>query len=281
MTSVYEAPLAGDSVTITTEDGTRLHAMSRGSGVPIVLAHGFAVDSDEWNVIGDDLVGRGFRVIAFDQRGHSRSTIGSDGVGSRQMAGDYAAVLDHFDARGAVLVAHSMGGFLAIRFLVENPGIVRDRIKALLLVATFAGDVNRRNPQNKAQIPLIRSGLLARAVRADVLGIPFARTLIGESKDLGMARAFLASFRQQDLVALAPILEAMVAESRYDRLGEIDLPCTIAIGTKDKTTPPFHTDDLHRGIRGSKLVRYPGLGHMLNWEASGQLADEIAALAAT
>ena len=51
------------------------------------------------------------------------------------------------------------------------------------------------------------------------------------------------------------------------------------IGTKDKTTPPFHTDDLHRGIKNSKLVRIPNKGHMLNWEAPDALVKEITVLA--
>jgi hypothetical protein len=28
----------------------------------------------------------------------------------------------------------------------------------------------------------------------------------------------------------------------------------VVVGTMDKTTPPFHTDDLHGGIRGSHLT---------------------------
>ena len=54
---------------------------------------------------------------------------------------------------------------------------------------------------------------------------------------------------------------------------------TTSDGTKDKTTPPFHTDDLHAGIKNSKLVRIAGKGHMLNWEAPVALVDEIIALA--
>ncbi|NDB27456.1 MAG: alpha/beta hydrolase, partial [Actinobacteria bacterium] len=63
------------------------------------------------------------------------------------------------------------------------------------------------------------------------------------------------------------------------QLGNITLPCTIVVGTKDKTTPPFHTDDLHRGIKNSKLVRIPNKGHMLNWEAPDALVKEITVLA--
>lgn len=53
----------------------------------------------------------------------------------------------------------------------------------------------------------------------------------------------------------------------------------LVIGTHDKTTPPFHTDQLHAGIKGSRLVKLPGKGHILNWEAPEILVEEIARLA--
>ena len=279
MVNAFLAPLQGVAETVTTADGTRLNTRSAGSGTPIVFAHGYAVDMNEWNVIGADLVNRGYRVIAFDQRGHGGSTIGSDGLGSRQMAGDYAAVLEHYDVHDGVLVMHSMGGFLGIRFLVENPEVVHDRLKAAVLVATFAGDVGRNNPQNRVQLPLIKTGIMTRIVSNDRLGMVFAKTLMGDDKNPDMARAFLDVFRQQDLKALTPIIAAMTDESRYDRLGEIQIPTTILIGTKDKTTPPFHTDDLHAGIAGSTLIRLPGKGHMINWQSSDVIVDEIVKLA--
>ena len=148
-----------------------------------------------------------------------------------------------------------------------------------MLVATFAGDVNRDNPQNKMQIPLIRSGILPRLVRSDLVGKPFARTLMGDSKTEAMVESFLTMFRAQDLGALVPILEAMVQENRYPDLAGISLPCTILVGSKDKTTPPFHTDALHAGIAGSRLVRVPGAGHTVNWEAADVIVAEIEALA--
>lgn len=279
MTIDVRDPLAGEVRVVTTADGTRLHTVSAGEGPTVVLAHGFAIDSDEWNVIADDLVSRGFRIVAFDQRGHGRSTTGSDGIGSRQMAGDYVAVLEAYDVTDAVLVMHSMGGFIGVRFLVENPAVVAQRLRGAMLVATFAGDVNRDNAQNKLQIPLIRSGILPRLVRSDLAGKPFARTLMGDTKTDAMVEAFLRMFRAQDLGALVPILEAMVNENRYPDLGSISLPCTILVGSKDKTTPPFHTDDLHKGIAGSRLVRVPGAGHTVNWEAADVIVAEIEALA--
>src|SRR6478609_5872972 len=78
----------GEEVTLARHDGTVLRALAAGQGPPVVLVHGYTVTLSEWNVVWDELLARGFRVIAFDQRGHGRSTLGTDGIGSESMAAD-------------------------------------------------------------------------------------------------------------------------------------------------------------------------------------------------
>jgi non-heme chloroperoxidase len=279
MLNDFKRPLAAAERVITTDDGTRLSTVSMGSGTPVVLAHGFAIDMHEWNVIAEDLVRRGFRVIAFDQRGHGRSDIGSQGVGSRQMVDDYLAVLRDYDVTGGVLVGHSMGGFLAIRALVEQPTALARHLRGCVLMATFAGDVNRKNFQNRVQIPMIQSGVMGKMIRSNAAAAFLAKSVMGDEKHPQMMDAFIDTFRRTDLQQLVPILTAFVKEDRYGELGNISLPCRIVVGEKDKTTPPFHTDWLHEGIKGSTLRRIPGKGHMLNWEAPEILVEEIVALA--
>ncbi len=279
MVNVFQRPLSAAERVITTDDGTRLSTVAMGSGTPVVLAHGFAVDMHEWNVIAEDLVRRGFKVIAFDQRGHGRSDIGSQGVGSRQMVDDYLAVLRGYDVMGGILAGHSMGGFLAIRALVEQPTAMARHLRGCVLMATFAGDVNRKNLQNRVQIPIIQSGLMGKMFRRDATAAFFAKSVMGDEKHPEMMDAFIDTFRRTNLQQLVPILTAFVKEDRYGELGNISLPCRIVVGEKDKTTPPFHTDWLHKGIKGSTLRRVPNKGHMLNWEAPEILVEEIVALA--
>ena len=103
---------------------------------------------------------------------------------------------------------------------------------------------------------------------------------MGDKYSEAMAAVFVDVFREQDHNALIPILSALGDESYYSELKNISLPCTIIVGTKDHTTPPFHTDDMHANIPNSKIVKVPGCGHMINWEAPEALFKEIEALAA-
>ncbi len=107
----------------------------------------------------------------------------------------------------------------------------------------------------------------------------FAKSLLGDVKDVGMMNAFVDVFRETDSKSLVPILTAFVVEDRYAPLNNVSLPCTVIVGTKDKTSPKFHADNLHKGIINSKLVRVETMGHMLNWEAPQELVTEIIALA--
>jgi pimeloyl-ACP methyl ester carboxylesterase len=278
----YLAPVTGTETVIERPDGTRILSTVSGSGTKgdVVLAHGYAIDRHCWNVIASELAGRGHRVISFDQRGHGKSNIGRDGIGSSQMAGDYLAVLERHDVRNGVMVGHSMGGFVLINALIDHADSMSMHLKGAVLMATFAGEVNRKNPQNRAQIPLIRSGLMGRLINNDKFATTMAKTLLGDAKRPEFIAPFVKTFREQDLRGLMPILEAFVREDRYADLGRISMKCTIVVGDKDKTTPPFHTEWLHNGIAGSKLRRVAGMGHMLNWEAPEVLIEEIVALAA-
>ncbi|MEL6671598.1 MAG: alpha/beta hydrolase [Bacteroidota bacterium] len=269
----------GEEVMIPGHDGNQIRAISAGEGPTIVFAHGYGASLVEWNIMADQLVKEGFRIIAFDQRGHTDSTIGTEGIGSQQMAAAYKSVLEHFDVQDGILVGHSMGGFLGFVFMLTYPEVVKKRLRGALIMASFAGDVYRNNTQNKVQIPLIKHGIMTRVAHTETLGYPFGRSLLGEKPDAAMIQAFLDVFKKQNHQALVPILSAFGDENYYSRLGEIEIPCTIIVGEKDHTTPPFHTDEMAEHLQTSKVVRLPGMGHMLNWEAPEALMAEIRVLA--
>jgi non-heme chloroperoxidase len=275
----YRRRLASEERIVLSADGTRLSTVSMGAGTPVVLAHGYTLDMHCWTLVAERLVARGFRVIAFDQRGHGRSGVGSQGVGSRQMVDDYLAVLSAHEVKDGVLVGHSMGGFLSIRAMIEQPKVLNNHLRGCLLMATFAGDVNRKNFKNRIQIPLVQSGIMAKIISSHAIAALVAKSMLGEVKDPQMVDAFIETLRNTNLKQLVPILREMVKEDRYAQLGSITLPCRVVVGEKDEISPSLHAELLHQGISGSTLKRVPRMGHMLNWEVPDVLVEEIIALA--
>jgi non-heme chloroperoxidase len=265
---VLARELQGEEALISRPDGTVLRAVAAGDGPPVVPAHGFGVTVVSWNIVWDLLLARGHRVIAFDQRGHGRSTLGSDGIGSAPMAADYAAVLEHFDVRDGVLVGHSMGGFVAIRAVLDHLDIAC-RLRGLVLFAAFAGDVLAGAPQNWLQLPLLQFGILRRLVQTRTGGTLFGAAQCGTTPSPAMIAVFRDVFTRQNLKPLIPILHAAMRENRYPRLGEISVPTVVMVGSADRTTPPGHGQRLTAGIPGARLVTVPDAGHMLNWETEG------------
>ncbi|MEV8597827.1 alpha/beta fold hydrolase [Streptomyces sp. NPDC052012] len=267
----------GEEVFLSRPDGTVLRAVVAGEGPPVVLAHGYGVSLLEWNLVQAELVAKGHRVIVFDQRGHGGSTSGSDGIGSRPMAGDYLAVLEHFDVRDGVLVGHSMGGFVALRALLDHPAAAL-RLRGLVLFATWAGRIYEGAPHNRLQIPLLETGLLQQLARTRTGGTLFGAAQCGKRPSPAMIDVFLDVFLRQDHIPLVPIVRAFAREDRYPRLAEITVPTVVMVGSADRSTPPSHARRLTAGIPGARLVTVPDAGHMLNWENPDALVEAVLSL---
>ncbi len=266
----------GEEITITRPDGTTLRVVVAGSGPTVLLAHGLGATLLEWNIVCSQLRQLGYRVIVFDQRGHGRSTVGSDGIGSAQMAGDYKAILEHFDLRDVILVGHSMGGFLANVLMLTYPEVAAQRLKGTVLFATFAGNVLKGSPQNQLQIPLIKAGAMDRVIQSDVYGALFVVSLLSSQERYpAIVQACLQIFRQGKLRPLLPIVQAFCEEDYYGRLPEIKTPCVIICGREDKTTPPWHSEEMGQRIPHARTVWVEGKGHLLNWEAPQALIEVI------
>ncbi len=134
---------------IAGNDGTRIATECRGDGPSLVFTHGWANDRSVWTPIADDLAGD-HSVTTWDLRGHGESDTPPPGNYSRQHAlGDMNAVVDDTD-RPAVLIGHSLGGYLSLAYALEHP----DEVSALVLVASGPGfrKVEARDEWNEAVV---------------------------------------------------------------------------------------------------------------------------------
>jgi non-heme chloroperoxidase len=269
----------GEDRIIERPDGTRIRVRMAGSssGPTVVLAHGYGVDLLEWNLIWTQLLELGCHCVAFDLRGHGRSTVGVDGIGSTQMAADYQAVLSELDIHDAVLVGHSTGGFLAIKAMLDHPNLV-ERLRGFVAFASTAGDVLRGSPQNRLQIPLIQLGVMEWVSRSPTYSWMFGASLCGDSPSPAMIRAFNGMFAAQHHRALVPLIRSLADESYYDRLSEIMVPTVVVCGDRDQSTPRWHSEQLGVRIPDARNVWVEGKGHLLNWEAPESLVAAVRSL---
>lgn len=116
---------------IETRDGTQLFYRDWGQGSPVVFLSGWSLPSDSWNYQLAPLSETGLRCIAYDRRGHGRSSDPGRGFDYDSLADDFADVLEALDLRDVTVVAHSMAGGEAVRYLTRHGA---RRIARLVLV---------------------------------------------------------------------------------------------------------------------------------------------------
>jgi non-heme chloroperoxidase len=119
--------------TVKTRDGVEIFYKDWGQGTPIVFSHGWPLSADDWDAQMLFFLGRGYRVIAHDRRGHGRSSQVGAGHDMDHYADDLLAVVEHLDLGGAIHVGHSTGGGEVVRYLARH-GQARAS-KAVLIAA--------------------------------------------------------------------------------------------------------------------------------------------------
>ena len=112
----------------------QLHSETTGAGPAVLLVHGMADDSSIWAATVADL-GADCACTTIDLPGHGRSPAPTEESAYQREAllASVDSVLAHIGP--AVLVGHSLGGYLGLAHSITRPGVVR----GLVLVATGPG----------------------------------------------------------------------------------------------------------------------------------------------
>ncbi|HJV41527.1 alpha/beta hydrolase, partial [Caulobacter sp.] len=112
---------------VATQDGVQIFYKDWGpkDAQPVVFHHGWPLSADDWDAQMMFFLGKGYRVIAHDRRGHGRSTQTDTGNEMDTYAADVIALADHLDLKNAIHVGHSTGGGEAIHYAARaKPGRV-------------------------------------------------------------------------------------------------------------------------------------------------------------
>jgi pimeloyl-ACP methyl ester carboxylesterase len=215
-----------------------------GSGDPVLLVHGFA-STHGVNWVGPSwtktLARAGYRVIAFDNRGHGRSTKFYDPADydTPKMAEDARGLLDHLGIWQADVMGYSMGARIAAYLALAHP----DRVRSLLL-----GGLGIHLVEGVG-LPLGIADAME-ATSLDELTDPTQR----------MFRAF-AEANKQDLRALAACIRGSRQTLSREEVARIRAPTLVSVGTRDPIAGS--PSELAALMPNSRALDIPGRDHNL------------------
>lgn len=229
---------------------TFVHEVEGPPGAPaLLLLHGLAATALlNWGM-SFAVLGRGFRVVALDQRGHGRGVRRIGAFKLEDCADDAAAVADRLGIERAIAVGYSMGGAVAQLFWRRH----RDRTAGLVLCATgarFGGPRAKRAASTLG--PLL--SLAARAAPQSVWD-GAAERMLANVEDPGLR---LVLKQQLGPTEPASVVEAAAALARFDStgwLGEIDVPAAVVLTERDQHIPAEYQALMAAAIRGAAVHR--------------------------
>lgn len=236
-----------------------------GSGPPIVFLHGFTLDRRMWRV-QMDFFSRWYRVIAYDSRGHGRSSCPDSGYSRADRVHDLKRLVDILGLRKIHLVGLSMGGATALGFALDHP----ESLSSLVLVDTAAGgymppskyrnmrDVAVTVGVEEAKRRWIKTSLFYYANRNESVRRELAEMMAGHCGHLWLDPK-RGAYNDRDDVALSH---------------RIEIPTMIFAGEKDRHFLPL-ARTLHKNIENSEIDIVPGVGHMLNMEAPDRFNQRL------
>jgi len=276
------------ALSIPSDDGVTLSGEESGAGPPIVLLHGLTA-THRYVVMGSRLLERSdHRVIAYDARGHGRSTPAPDpsAYGYERLARDLLAVLDELAIERALLAGASMGAHTLIRLALDHPA----RVAGLGLITPAYDPTRAEGPDAIAageHGPYAGWDALANGLRKDGVEGFLAAYDFSEVPDKW--RATVETVVRQRLsahqhpLAVADALEAVPRSRPFEQieqLARIAAP-TLVIATRDEADPthPLAVGERYaEAIPGARLLVEDRGVSPLAWQG-GQLSKALLELA--
>ena len=249
--------------------GIDIYFEDHGSGLPVMLIHGYPLDGRSWERQERALLEAGYRVISYDRRGFGQSSKPTTGYDYDTLAADLAVLIDHLDLRDINLVGFSMGTGEVTRYLGSR-GSARVRRAALLGALPPFLLKTDDNPQGvdgqvfdriKAALAADRFAYLETflndSYNADVLG----GTRIS---DQAWYAAFIAALAASAHATCACV-DTWLTDFRPD-LRKIDIPTLVIHGADDRILPVTATAQRLPGfIDDIRVITIDHGPHNITW----------------
>jgi non-heme chloroperoxidase len=256
-----------------------LYYEDHGSGLPVVLIHGWPLNGDAWEKQTAALLAAGHRVITYDRRGFGRSSKPGTGYNYDTFAADLDVLLNTLDLTNVSLVGHSMGTGEITRYIGKYG---TKRLRKAVLIGTL-GPYLVKAPDNPEGIDAsLFSGIKA-GIKADrpVAMMEFLKNFYsvgGPDGKLVSERVMQANWTVA--IGASPIgtvacVDAWLEDFRKD-ITRNDVPTMIIHGDDDRILPADVTSRRQaKMIKNVKFIEIKGGSHGIPWTHAEEINTEI------
>ncbi len=225
-----------------------------GQGIPAIFLHGFPFDHTIWEPLIPRLSAN-TRMILPDLRGFGRSPVTEGVYSMRLLAEDVIHLMDRLEIEKAVVVGHSMGGYVSLAFAQAYPS----RLLGLGLVATHAVADNPERRQTRYKLAESVAHKGARVVASNMV-----KTLTPRQELLDPINELIL---QAHPTGIAGALKGMA--ERHDLTGElsnISVPAVVIVGKSDQLLSRESVETTAQMLPKGWLVEIPDAGHLPMFE---------------
>ena len=241
---------------------TKIAYSETGKGTALVFLHGFLENATMWDFYVEPL-SKKYKVITIDLLGHGQTECMGYVHTMEDMADAVQAVLHELRIRKAVLVGHSMGGYVALAFAELYP----DNVKGIVLLnSTSRADSDERKLNRDRAIKAVKQNY------ATFISMSIANLFSEDNRE--KLSEEIESVKQQalktPLQGIVAALEGMkIRKDREVLLHFAPYPILLILGKKDPVLP--YEDNLEQ-LEGTatQLISFPD-GHMSHIENQKQL----------
>jgi 3-oxoadipate enol-lactonase len=239
---------------IKTIDNFTMHYEDRGHGMPIVLVHGFPLDSRMWSVQIDALSNE-FRVIAPDLRGFGKS-ISAEKFTIASLADDVHALLENIGALPCLFAGLSMGGYIALAFAKRYP---RDLSGLALLDTRAEADTSKGRENRNKVIEQAKTGGAKAIADAMLPKVISESTFKNHPEIVDDVRRIIES--QSPLTLQNALATMRDREDQTRNLASIAARSIVIVGEDDAVTPLASAQTMAKNLSNAKLSIIPNAGH--------------------
>jgi len=247
--------------------GLRYYVEDTGTGIPLVLLHGFTGSTQSWQHLIPEL-SKSCRVIAIDLPGHGRTDTPAEPqrFAFMRVIDDLAAVARELAIEGAILAGYSMGGRVALAMAHEHPSLVAGMIleSASPGLAAPSARAERRRHDAELADSILRDGIPDFVAKWEKLPLWASQALLPQEV-LARQRAIRLANSPHGLAESLRGMGTGSQPSYWEQLPQVCDPTLLLAGALDVKFAHIATG-MHAALPNAVLEIFPDAGHAVHLE---------------